>query len=143
MNEVYYQEIEPIVKELASIFDPLCSELCPGCSVSCCEPCVREKGYYKDWQFEELKRKYAFDEKNGFLGANGCLIPRLYRSHRCLYHICLRIQFKIIKEKGPDEFTKFKDKIAKLSEQHNKIIIEYGEKQLTRKDSYDVQKEKL
>jgi hypothetical protein len=128
MNESYNREIEPIIKELASIFDPLCSELCSGCTVSCCEPCAREKGYYKAERFEELKRKYSFDEKKGFLGPNGCLIPRLLRSTRCLYHICLRIQFKIIKEKGPDGFTKFKEKIEKLSAQHNKIISEYGVK---------------
>lgn len=127
MNEVYYQEIEPIINELAYIFDPLCSELCSGCAVSCCEPCVREKGYYKDEKFEQLKSKYTFDEKRGFLGPNGCFIPRIFRSTRCLYHICLRIQFKIIKEKGADGFIKFKEKITKLSEQHNKIISKYGE----------------
>ena len=138
MNKSYYQEIEPIIKELACIFDPLCSELCWGCTISCCESCVREKGYYKDEKFKELKSKYAFDEKRGFLGPNGCLIPRLFRSARCLYHICMRIQFKIIKENGSDEFNKFKEKIAKLSEQHNKIISKYGEKQWTRKNSYDL-----
>lgn len=128
MNKAFYQEIGPIIKEVAVIFDSLCAELCPGCTISCCEPCVREMGYFKGKPIEDLKKKYGFNEERGFLGPHGCLIPRLYRSTRCLYHICLRIQLAIIKEKGPEGFTNLKDKIAKLSEQHNKIISEYADK---------------
>ena len=130
MDEAYYQEIAPIVKELGSIFDSLCSKLCPGCAISCCEPCVRENGYYKDGEIDNFKNKYGFNEKTGFLKQRGCAIPRLYRSTRCLYHICLRIQMAVIKEKGAVEFTKLREKIAKLSEQHNKILSKYNLKQL-------------
>ena len=128
MNSQYYREIKPIIKELTKIFDPLCADLCPDCTISCCEPCVREMGYYKNKKNDHLKSKYGFNEKTGFLGPHGCLIPRLYRSNRCLYHICLRIQLKIIKEKGTAEFTKFKNKITELSEQHQKILMKHDSK---------------
>ena len=123
--ELYYRELEPIIQELSSLFDHLCAELCPGCTVSCCEPCARERGYYVDERFEDMKEQYGFNPQKGFLGPHGCIIPRLFRSERCLYHICLRMQFRIIKESGPEGFAKFKDKIDRLSEKHQIIKKKY------------------
>jgi len=127
--EGYYREISTIIEELASIFDPLCAELCSGCAISCCNDCVKEMGYYRDKQIEDLKSKYSFDEKKGFLGAQGCCIPRPDRSERCLYHICLRIQMNVIKEKGPTEFASMKERVTELSEQHGRIISKYEMRQ--------------
>ena len=123
--EAYYQALEPIIQELSSLFDPLCSELCPGCTISCCEPCAREKGYYEDGRFEDMRASYGIDPQKGFLGQNGCVVPRLLRSKRCLYHICLRIQFRLIKESGAEGFARFKAKINRLAEQHQIIENTY------------------
>jgi len=124
-REAYYQALEPVIQELASLFDHLCGELCPSCTISCCEPCVREKGYYQDGRFEEMRAQYGFSPQKGFLGPNGCILPRLFRSKRCLYHICLRMQFNIIKKSGPEGFAKFKEQINRLAEQHQIIENTY------------------
>lgn len=124
-RDAYYQALEPIIQELSDLFDPLCTELCPSCTISCCEPCVREKGYYEDERFEEMRVQYGFNPQKGFLGPNGCILPRLLRSKRCLYHICLRIQFSIIKKSGAEGFAKFKEKINQLAEQHQLIENTY------------------
>ena len=52
----------------------------------CCDNCFSQNGYLtKD--IEKFKKEYGFSEK-GFLGKNGCLIPREKRSKLCNDFYC-------------------------------------------------------
>jgi hypothetical protein len=123
----YYEELKPIVNEVTELFAPLCAKCCPSCRISCCAPCVEKNGYYThNANMEDFKKKYGFDELKGFWGEQGCRIPRLYRSW-CLYHICLKFQMVIAKDKGERGLNEFKEKVKECSERHMALIKKYGE----------------
>ena len=56
----------------------------------------------------EKMKKYEWGP-NGFLGANGCTLPRAERSETCLFHLCGRLQEALGKE-GNARFTYLRDK---------------------------------
>jgi len=63
----------------------------------CCADCAKYKGWYDNerdelhTQFtidEQKQIKQCWDEKTGFLGENGCKLPRRLRSYTCLSTDC-------------------------------------------------------
>jgi len=81
---------------LELIENPICDMNCPNGHPDCCNNiCVQCKGAYSDLEFElrftQVERNLInglWDEQNGFLGAEGCKIPRPLRSRSCLEFIC-------------------------------------------------------
>lgn len=60
----------------------------------CCNSCAYSGGYLWNLRYdfpeivEYLKKEYKFNERHGFLGENGCTLPRHFRSGTCLGFVC-------------------------------------------------------
>jgi hypothetical protein len=64
--------------------------ICAGCKTfTCCDQCYASEGHFLPLpeNLQELKDKYGWN-KLGFLGKEGCLLPRELRSEMCLTWIC-------------------------------------------------------
>lgn len=65
---------------------------CKQCPGKCCSNCAPTRGYHDLDEPQEVTearmKKYGFDKKRGFKGANGCKLPVTERSSTCLAYAC-------------------------------------------------------
>lgn len=116
------KDCKDIIKELDSIFLPHNKTLCPECKNCCCTGCWDARGHFHlnpnyTGSTGSIAGRAAINEKmkkyewgpNGFLGPNGCTLPRAERSETCLFHICGKMQEALGKE-GNARFTHLREK---------------------------------
>lgn len=62
---------------------------CAPCGGVCCRGCSSSMGYLRKDRFLEVKERFNFTEKYGFLEpGKGCKLPRNERSGICLGYAC-------------------------------------------------------
>lgn len=110
--EPYYkkvvQDFEDIInKDLKKIYNTTDLEMCKKCNGSCCSGCARSAGHYEsnflfknhayNWHRKDttcidntMRKKYKYNEQDGFKTSNGCSIPRKERSLTCRLYQCFR-----------------------------------------------------
>ena len=100
------------LEELTEFFDEVCSRCDEFNSSSCCKTCATSFSYatnseqdieilidiadqYYDLtpnneksRLDNLKEKYEWDEEEGFLKENGCVVSRQNRPTACLTYLC-------------------------------------------------------
>jgi hypothetical protein len=96
------KDIPHLVKKIDEVYLPFNKEKCTNCTNCCCKECATNKGYLhvSGDEFIKLSKMYGFEPNKensyggiesrgiGFLGPDGCKIPRELRSHTCLNYCC-------------------------------------------------------
>ena len=108
------------IKNLAArIFETIGSKgsaTCSACGkagLSCCSTCARASAHLLYFNsstsvlgsaplemLNELKQKYGWCRRKGFLGPEGCNLPHYLRSATCLGHVCGKLSIAIGRKKG-------------------------------------------
>lgn len=121
------QKLKDLCIELGNILDPINKEICNSCKDCCCKDCWYSHGHFQNIcdikqrkEFEERARKYNWTEK-GFLGDNGCKLPRYLRSNTCLRHICGKIDKELEKIEKQTEVNSILSNLYNLSVKYSMI----------------------
>ena len=135
------EELREIEKKIADFtdwaFNDYCKEICGSDDVtSCCKDCNKAEGLLPedrefivtvskdmnefDWVgnyprevVDILKEDFNFDDERGFLGENGCKLPRKYRSAICLCESCSAVKKKV-KPKLEEDYELIFDNLRKF-----------------------------
>ena len=94
LTEKEQKKIKKIVSKIDKLFSPFVKKYCGSCGKSsCCSSCYIGRGFFPDYIFDEIKKRFKFDKKNkkGFLTETGCIIPREFRSITCLSYTCAKM----------------------------------------------------
>lgn len=134
-------KIKVLADELDTIFTPLNKEICGVCirhecnkvagrNVGCCSQCYTNQGHFSKGDdfvsarlaLGKLIDTYGWDHVYGFLGEEGCVLPREYRSNTCLSHMCDNLRSALTPEqlKRVEEIVR---KIRRLREAINAPLI--------------------
>ena len=134
-------KIKVLADELDTIFTPLNKEICGVCkkhecnkvagrNVGCCSQCYTNQGHFsRSDDFVSARQtlgklidKYGWDHVYGFLGSNGCMLPREYRSNTCLSHMCDNLRSALSPEQR-DRVEEIVRRIRKLRESINAPLM--------------------
>jgi len=89
------KEIKELVSRLDEIFNPLNKEVCATCKINCCKECSKTMAFLpfnKSDFFLELKERYGFNKRKGFILKDGCRLPREFRSFVCISFMCFKLK---------------------------------------------------
>lgn len=133
--------IKALAEELDTIFRPYNTEVCSVCkaherhkvedrNIGCCSQCWVNHGHFNfSTDFVAARRElgklmdtYGWDHVYGFLGKDGCMLPRESRSNTCLNHMCDEFQ----KALTPGQRKRVEDivyKIRKLRDTINSPLM--------------------
>ena len=83
---------------------------------SCCDHCYAKVGY-QEVKAQELPKEYLphFSNPKGFLGDNGCKLPREMRSSICITYIC---DDCALSEQGKEIMTGINIEVEQLKNGH-------------------------
>jgi hypothetical protein len=101
MQSIMEGDHASILKAIDNICKPVNDKYCATCKVCCCKNCSECDAHYRisgkitnrfraivRQGLDELKSVYGWNDKKGYLGADGCKLPRVFRSLTCLRFTC-------------------------------------------------------
>jgi len=118
----YKETLKNLCNELGQILNPINKEICSNCERCCCRECWDIKAHFSFYNNKEKEDKLEFNKlmklynwnENGFLGKEGCNLPRENRSRTCLNYICDKMRRKLQEVNKYDEVINIIKKITDL-----------------------------